>query len=229
MPEPTCDVISIGTLASNPLWNEREPVRTGHATTTLVRADDRLILIDPGLPAQALGARLAERANIAPDQITDVFLTSFQPETFRAIELFASASWWAHEPEREGVGVPLLQTIASAHEDNNQELLARLQHDAAILERCKPAPDSLAPKVDLFPVPGLSPGSCAILLPLARTTILIAGDTIATGQHLREGKVLPHCHDIEQAQESFRDAIEIADLIIPGRDNIALNPTRAGF
>ncbi|MFG0256356.1 MAG: MBL fold metallo-hydrolase [Phycisphaerales bacterium JB043] len=229
MPEPSCTVISIGTLASNPLWGEREPVRTGHATTTLVRADDRNILIDPGLPPAALGARLSERVDLVPDDITDVFLTTFQPDTIRGIELFTTASWWVHEPEREGVGVPLLQALARAHEDNNEELATRLQHDAAVLERCQVAPDSLVSRVDLFPLAGLSPGSCGVLLALARATILIAGDAIATGRHLEEGKVLPHCHDIERAQESFKDGVEIADLIIPGRDNLTINPTRGGF
>jgi hypothetical protein len=65
-------VISIGTLSVHPLWGERTPVRTGHATTTLVRTGGKVILVDPSLPAQVLEARLAERANVKPEQITDV-------------------------------------------------------------------------------------------------------------------------------------------------------------
>ena len=42
-------VISIGASASHALWNEREAVRTGHATTTLIQSGDRTILVDPGL------------------------------------------------------------------------------------------------------------------------------------------------------------------------------------
>ena len=38
--------------------------------------------------------------------------------------------------------------------------------------------------------------------------------------------MLPSCIDVEQAGESFREAIEIADVIIPGRDNVLLNPLR---
>ena len=33
---PEYRIISIGTLAANPLWDEKVPVRTGHATTTLI-------------------------------------------------------------------------------------------------------------------------------------------------------------------------------------------------
>ena len=45
------------------------------------------------------------------------------------------------------------------------------------------------------------------------------------GTH-RAGQGPAQPHDIEQAQESFAEAIEIADLLIPGRDNVSLNPLR---
>ncbi len=55
-------IISLGTLAANPLWDEPAPVRTGHATTTLISVGDRKILVDPGLPEVAHAAKLYERA-----------------------------------------------------------------------------------------------------------------------------------------------------------------------
>jgi hypothetical protein len=66
-----------------------------------------------------------------------------------------------------------------------------------------------------------------ILLPLPKQTILIAGDTVATQEHLEKGSVLQNCADIELAKESFLESVEIADIIIPGRDNVILNPARA--
>ncbi|MHC4427338.1 MAG: hypothetical protein ACYS0D_01880, partial [Planctomycetota bacterium] len=80
---------------------------------------------------------------------------------------------------------------------------------------------------DLFPLPGVSPGSCGLLLPLPRATVCICGDAVATVEHLRQGKVLPECHDIEQAQESFAEVVEIADILVLGRDNVTVNPLRA--
>ena len=38
-------VISIGALPAHPLWSEKAPVRTGHATTTVIRSRDRVILV----------------------------------------------------------------------------------------------------------------------------------------------------------------------------------------
>lgn len=235
-------VISIGALSANPIWNERDPVRTGHATTTLVRAGNATILVDPGLPPAALIPRLHERAGLTPDKITHVFLTSFNPECRRAIEAFPDARWLVSDAEREAVGVPLAHGLARLAEnarnaaaagedaDEDFETMQRvLEHDVAILQRCEPAPDRLAGEVSLFPMPGVSPGLCGVLVPTPTQTLLICGDAVATIDHLERGQVLPDCHDREQAQESFKEAVEIADVLVPGRDNLALNPTRRPF
>ena len=230
-------VISIGALAANPLWGERDPARTGHATTVLVRTEAEPggptinLLIDPALPPEALAARLRERANMGPEDITHVFLTSFQPDVRRALPAFERARWLLSEAEREAVGVPLaegLKRLMSNFEDRDEQTEEILRTDIAILQRCEPAPDRIAEGVDLFPLPGITPGCCGLLLS-GRETTLACGDAVATAQHLVEGKVLPGAHDVEQARESFTEAVEIADLLIPGRDNITINPLRRAF
>ena len=224
--EPSVIVVSIGTLAANRLWDERVPVRTGHATTTLILAGERRILVDPGLPGPILAARLSERINLTHADITDVVLTSFKPDMRRGIDAFSSASWWISEGEREGVGVPLIAELNRAGEAGDNELAGMLRRDIAILQRCKPMPDTLAPGVDCFPMPGVTPGSIGVLVLQKGATILIAGDGVATGEHARRGEVLPTCVDIEAAQSSFSEALEIADQIIPGRDSLFVVPDR---
>ena len=54
------DIISIGTLSRNRLWNETAAVRTPHATTTLIRTGSRHILVDPGLPAPGVSLHEAQ-------------------------------------------------------------------------------------------------------------------------------------------------------------------------
>ncbi len=234
-------VISIGALGANHLWNEREPKRTGHATTTLVRSGRAVILVDPGLPAPALKARLGERANLDPKDVTHVFLTSFAPECRRAIELFDRAEWLLSEAERETVGVPLAQSLhrlaqtredleaaGEAFDEDQAAMLEILRRDVAVLSRCRPAPDSLAAGVDLFPLPGVTAGMCGLLLGEASRTTLVCGDAIPTQDHLEQGKVLATCWDRAKAQESFSEAVEIADLLVLGRDNAVMNMTRRG-
>ncbi len=225
-------IVSLGALAAHPLWDERTPVRAGHATTTLVRTRDRVILVDPGLPEAAIVARLAERANLKPSDITDVFLTSFRPDVRRGVTAFEDAEWWIHADEREQVGAALaqrLKDLARVEEDDGDELKLKraLLEDVSILQKCKSAPDSLVEHVDLFPLPGVTPGMCGLLISTARYTTVICGDAVATVEHLEQGKVLQGAVDVEKARESFKEAIEIADFLVLGRDNVVPNPTRS--
>lgn len=223
----TCRVISIGTLASHPLRNEPDNARTGHATTTLITAGgDATILVDPSLPAQVLAARLEERAGITPDAVTHVFITSFDRDRRRCLGAFEKAKWMLGADELEHA-VQVLEAEAEVFaKADDAALLARHRTEREALANVSAAPDTLAPGVDLFPLPGVTPGTCGLILSQPTTTILIAGDAVATVEHLEQGKVLPGCADVEQAQESFREAVEIADILIPGRDNWASNPLR---
>ena len=239
-------VISIGALEAHPLWNERDPVRTGHTTTTLIRAqrengggaggsgggggDGGLnILVDPGLPGDILVARLAERANLRPEEITHVFLSSFRPDARRALARFDHATWWIGETERETVGVAMVSQLRGAENTGDASLRSLLAEEIQLLERCAPAPDKLAEGVDLFPLPGVTPGLCGLLLPSGRHTTLICGDAIPTWEHLEQGVVPRWAADASRARESFMEAIEIADLLVLGRDNLVVNPTKRPF
>jgi glyoxylase-like metal-dependent hydrolase (beta-lactamase superfamily II) len=228
-------VVSLGALSAHPLRNERAGTRTGHGTTVLIRAGDRVILVDPALPEPALAARLDERAGITPPAVTHVFLTSFNPELRRGLSAFDHATWWIGRDERESIGVMMASQLRRLAESDDPDAPARgvLEHDVAILRRAEPAPDTLATdageRVDLFPLPGVTPGLCGLLLAGSRHTTLICGDAVPTVEHLEQGKILPTAADVDKARESFAEAIEIADLMILGRDGLVVNPTRRPF
>ncbi|MEM7682537.1 MAG: MBL fold metallo-hydrolase [Planctomycetota bacterium] len=220
-------IVSIGALSRHELWDRPRPVGTPHATTTLIRSGDKTILVDPGLPAQAVVARLGERAGLTPDDITDVFLTCFRPAHRGGVSAFGAARWWVSEAEREFVGRALVGQFESIPEDAAEER-EMLRSEIALLQKFKPAPDKLAERVDLFPLPGYSPGTAGLLLLDVSRTTLLAGDAVATSEHLERGRVLRGAYDAEQAKDALSEAIEIADAIIPGHDNVLLNPTRSG-
>ena len=50
-----------------------------------------------------------------------------------------------------------------------------------------------------------------------------------TVEHLETGKVLLPAADADQARESFAEAVEIADQLVLGRDNLVVNPARRAF
>ncbi len=78
----------------------------------------------------------------------------------------------------------------------------------------------------LYPLAGPSVGSAGLLLTPTTTTILIAGDAALTAEHVQRGMVWEGSSDIEAATRSLQDILEIADLIIPGHDNLLLSPGR---
>jgi len=104
-----------------------------------------------------------------------------------------------------------------------------VESERRLLDRVKPAPDKLLDGVDLFPLPGYTPGQSGLLISLPTRTVMIAGDAVPSAGHFAAGQVFPDCFDLHQAQESLVELYEIADLIIPGHDNIFVNPRSAGF
>ncbi len=173
MPLVRVDVISIGCLSRNLLWGEQESLRTPHATTTLIRAGKRHILVDPGLPAPVIGARLYERTGLKPEQIDTVFLTNYRPAHRAGLEIFRKAKVLLHVAEREFV-VPQLEEMREAMGSESAESKV-LERELGLLEQIGDADDKLAPGVDLFPLPGYTPGTCGVLVSLPASSILIAG------------------------------------------------------
>ena len=230
---PTVRIISIGTLARHPMWNEAVPVRTGHATCTLIRAGKAVIIVDPGLPTEAIAARLHERSGVRPSEVTHVFLTSFQPDTARGLGAFDRAQWLVSAIEREAVGIPLIGRLKHADANGETAVREEMARQIKLLHRCEAAEtalsgDSLAPGVDLFPLPGMTPGLCGLMIDSGDLTTLICGDAVATIEHYTERKVLPLPYNLEQAKTSFGEAVQIADLIVPGRDNLLVNDMDVG-
>jgi glyoxylase-like metal-dependent hydrolase (beta-lactamase superfamily II) len=218
-------VISIGTLSHNRLWGESAAVRTAHATTTLVTAGQRMILVDPSLPAQTLAARFEERTGRTLEAVTDVFCTTLRPVHRRSIAAAPKANWWVSQTELEGQFAYLRSLLDSAQRLNPEEARV-VEADLKLLERFKPAPESFGPQVSLYPLPGPSVGGAGLLLTPADRTIVIAGDAALTGEHVLRGQVWEGCYDTQAAMGSLQDMLELADVIVPGHDNILITPPR---
>ena len=221
------DIISIGTLSRNRLWNETQAVRTPHATTTLIRTKSRHILVDPGLPTPAVAAHLFERTGLRPEQIDTVFLTNFRPAHRAGLGILSRARILIHEFEQQAAHQHLDSLLHQApSEDIDRKLI---EQELRLLDRLQTAEDQLEESVDLFPLFGYTPGSSGLLLSQPTATILIAGDAVPTQEHFLAGQVLPDSYDIRAAQQSLQEVYEIADLIVPGHDNLFLNPRMHGI
>lgn len=215
-------VVSIGALSRNRFWGEQDSKRVAHATTTLVRDDKTTILVDPGLPEQMLLQRLDERTGLKPDEIDIVFLTNFRPVHRRGLGLFPRAKWVMYEPEITAVREHLEQLAGSVKDGQagGPEVAAIITQERSILDRIVKADDKLAPRVHLFPSTGATPGSAGLLLTETSKTVAIVGDAVISRDYFEAGRVYEQVYDLEAAQASFRDVLEIADIVVPGHDNV---------
>lgn len=174
-----------------------------------------------------LAARLQERTGLTPDAIDTIFLTNFRPAHRAGLSAFPKAKVLIHEPEQESAHQRLDRLVEEAPaEDIDRKLMV---DEMELLESMQIAPDELIEGIDLFPLPGYTAGGCGLLLSLPTLTILIAGDAVPTQDHFLAGQTLPDAQDFPTALESLREAYEIADLIVPGHDNLFLNPRTQGM
>lgn len=221
------DIVSIGALSRNLLWKETRPVRTSHSTCSLIRTRKRTILVDPGLPAPAMAARLQERTGLQPGDIDLIFLTNFRPSHRAGLAAFENATVFLHANESDYVRAHLERLLEEL--DPGDDDAERVRAELAVLGRCQNPPDKLDEQVDLFPLFGHTPGQSGLLVTGTTLTTLIAGDAIATLDHFLAGQLLPDPYNLEQAKASLEEAYEIADLIVPGHDNAFLNPRTHGI
>ncbi len=218
-------VVSIGTMSSNPFWSEPPGLRTPHATTTLVRDADRVILVDPSLPAGVLVSRLAERTGLSAEAVTDVFCTTLRPTHRRSIEAFDKARWTCGDGELQAYRQHL-ETLSESARRSGGALEQAIESDLALLRAFRPAPEKLTRSVHLYPLAGASVGSAGLLLAMPGRTVIVAGDAAITGDHVLAGRVWSGSSDAASALESLREIIEIADVIVCGHDNYMLSPAR---
>jgi glyoxylase-like metal-dependent hydrolase (beta-lactamase superfamily II) len=218
-------VVSIGAMSSNPFWKEPPGVRTPHATTTLVRDGQRLILVDPSLPGQILLQRLNERTGLTADDITDVFCTTLRPTHRRGIEAFSTARWLAFDEELQ-VYRGHLAAMAEASHRAKDDLHQAIHAEERIVERFEACPERITEAVHLFPLKGPSAGSAGLLLAGSTRTVVVAGDAALTSDHVLAGRVWSGAADTQQAMDSLTEILEIADVIVCGHDNYMLCPGR---
>jgi glyoxylase-like metal-dependent hydrolase (beta-lactamase superfamily II) len=198
------DVLAIGNLAKNKYWNEKAPVRREYATAALVRSGDVVLVVDPGWPAEVLDSALHYRAGLAAKDVTHVFLTHFDAAHAMGVGLFEKAQWSMYDEE-----------IRYADAELPADAPAR-----AILARLQAAPEKFAPGVDLFPTFGHTPGHASVLVYTTVETTILSGDAVLTRDHFESGDLGEAPWDLQKAKVSFEDILEIADLIVPGHDNV---------
>ena len=221
----TFRIITIGTLARNLLWGESADVRSPHSTTTLLEDGERRILVDPSLPPAILGAQFFERTGQQLDTVTYVFCTTLHPGSRRGLAGLDQAKWWCAEQELQWYA-QRLATLMESTDRLDPEQTQEIEADLEIVRRFQPAPDQFTDQIGLYPLHGATPGSAGLLLTSPTQTVVLAGPAVPTGEHLLRGMIWEQSADHDAAMTSLQDVLEIADIVIPGFDNVVLSPQR---
>jgi len=218
---PTVDIVVIGHLSRNTYWGEEAAVRPPLATSTLIRCGGKTILVDPSMPGDLMRLRLFERSGLRPEHVDIVFLTSLHPTHRRGLDVFDDAEWVVSGDEREAVGGHLQKLL----ESDDAAAEAEIEAELAVIGRTRSAAEfasggeTLIDGVHLFPCPGVTPGSCGLLVAGLQTTV-ITGDAVLTREHFERGAVSETAVDATAAAQSIADIFEVADFVVPGHDNV---------
>lgn len=179
------DILAVGSLVKD----EDGKLIEAHSTSTLVRTDDRTIVVDTSSRylRPALKSSLRDLGVFAKD-VDTVVLTHSHGDHAANIDLFPNARVLIHTGAPSG-----LPFEAEAVEGDME----------------------LCPGVRLVHTPGHSPDSMSVFVDADRR-YAIAGDAIPLEDNYRRG-LPPGLHtDRDLAMESIKSIVRFADAIIPG-------------
>ena len=207
-------VLTIGQLPRNPFWGENDgmPRRAPLCTSVLVRAGDAVVLVDPPLPPDEMPALLDRRAGIRRADVTHVFLTHFHCEHRVGIEAFPDALWQISDAE----WVYWDRLLAADSPARN--LLRRVQTVRA-------EGSENWPLLHTVHLPGHTPGLSGLLFDdRDGWRVVIASDAVMTRDFFDAAAGSCDADDRDQARATIERLHGLADIILPGHDNVFWNP-----
>ena len=179
------DILAVGNLVRA----EDNTILEAHSTSTLIRTDDRTIVVDTSSKylRPALKSSFRELGVFAKD-VDTVILTHHHDDHTENLDLFPNAKVYIHE------GYP--GELPYKHETVTEDM-------------------DIAPGVRLVHTPGHTP-DCMSVFVKADRNYAIAGDAIPLEGNVRQ-KVPPRTnYDPDLAMQSIKSIVRFADVIVPG-------------
>jgi glyoxylase-like metal-dependent hydrolase (beta-lactamase superfamily II) len=197
------DIITIGNLSRNRYWGESDErsYRGAICTCTVISGDDFNIITDPSLGDEtAMKTELKRRTGLSPDDINIVFITHQHGDHVAGLKHFPGARWLA-----------------------GSEVASDLNGTGNFAKKIEPAGISLFGAIDVIQTPGHTPDHQSLRFDHRGFSIVIAGDSVATKDFWDEKKAYYNVLDAAESKRSMEKIESLADIIVPGHDNLFLN------
>ncbi len=209
-----CDVLVIGHLKWNAYFGEspESPPRgdPSTCTSTMLRgrqADGRayVLVVDPTLRLSPKDYYfdINRRTGLSPEDVTHCFVTHEHFDHQAGLNYFPGAVWLAAEPVAR-------KLLDSPHIDGT---------------RVRVAAGEFLPGVAVLPLPGHTPSLAGVAFEEDGRKCVVAGDGVMTRDHFAF-ETSAFEQDGALAAQTIRELKMIADIIIPGHDNMILNTRR---
>ncbi len=197
------DVITIGNLSRNRYWGESDAkgVRSAICTCTLIQGEGFRLLVDPSLSkADEMTRELDRRTGLKPGDIDAVFITPEHGDHFVGLAHFPQARWLS-----------------------GSEVAAALNKSKKLPKPVESVAGRLYEAIDVIPTPGHTMSHCSLRFDCEGLSVAVTGDAVATRDFWRERRGYFNCVDFDLSARSIGQIAELADVVVPGHDNVFLN------
>jgi len=201
------DVITIGNLSRNRYWGETDAkgVRSAICTCTVIQGERFRLIVDPSLTnADEMAKELDRRTGLRPRDITAAFITHEHGDHWFGLAHFSEAKWLA-APD-----------VAAALNKTNK-----------LSKPVEAATGRLFDAIDVLPTPGHTLSHHSLRFDCDGTSVVVAGDAVATRDFWRERRGYYNCVDFDLSTKSMDKIAGLADIVVPGHDNFFINPTNS--
>jgi glyoxylase-like metal-dependent hydrolase (beta-lactamase superfamily II) len=194
-------VLTIGHISVNKYWGETERVRSPLCTSTLIRTDAGLVLVDPSVYPDRMTALLHDQAGVRPEDVRFVYLTHCHGDHRYGLPAFPHARW----------------LMAQAELDYWRERAT--PDEQSLIERIEPTGSEPFAGVRTLHAPGHTPGTTALILDWRGKRVAIAGDAVMTEDHFRARDGHSNSTDFGQVRDTIEQLAREMDVIVPGHGN----------
>jgi glyoxylase-like metal-dependent hydrolase (beta-lactamase superfamily II) len=197
------DIVTIGNLSRNRYWGESDekPLRRAICTCTVISGDSFNLLVDPSLEDCAMMfEELNRRTGLTPEKIDTVFITHQHEDHIAGLKHFENAKWLAASAVASGI--------------NKTGILNK---------RIDPSENILFNTIEVLPSPGHTYDHHILKFDCQGMSVVIAGDSVPTKDFWKEKRGYYNAVDFDQSRKTMEYIESIADIIVPGHDNMFFN------